>query len=130
MSPQEEFVMSLSDSMRNSTLSYLYGLMDMKKLRLALMPLALDAGDSRESEALRIANQLLGDFADLDSGYLSERDFKQNLMNLLFGQSISKYMELQLNQFSPQPGTCTGTSTSVGTGSFELAGTGLAMVFA
>jgi hypothetical protein len=121
--------MSLSDSLKASILAYLYEPTSLSDFRSKATPLALDAGESRDPEALRIANQILGDFADLDLGHMSEKDLKQNLRNLLFGQSASKYLELPFDPFIPQPATSTGTSTTEGAASFELVGTGRALVF-
>lgn len=114
--------MSLSNSMKKSILSYLYGQIDLKELRATIAPLALDAGESRDQEDLRIANQLLADFADLDTTQLSEQGFRQNLLTMLFTQYI------EFDALTQQ--IRTATSTSGETGSFAFAGTGRAAVFA
>jgi hypothetical protein len=119
--------MSLSNSLRASILSYLWGSEDLKQLRSTATPLALNAGDTRDSEALPLANLLLADFADLDEGYISEQNFKQNLANLLFSRSASIEIELSFNPFNAHR-LRTGTLTSVEKDSFALAGIGRALV--
>jgi len=108
--------------MKESIIAYLNGPMDLQKLRDTTTPLALDAGDTRNQDDLRIANALLANFIDLDLSHISEQDFKQNLTNLLFSQYI-EFDSLCLKMR-------TASSTSEQTGSFALVGTGRAAVFA
>lgn len=122
--------MPLPESFKSQMISYLYGSLSLNTLRERLAPFAIDAGDSRDPESLRLANGLIGNFSDFDEGHLKETELKQNLYNLLFGASTSSYMEIKLDYAAPAIRTGTATSGSGEAAPFGSAGRKRATVFA
>jgi hypothetical protein len=121
--------MKLLDPLKSQILAYLGGAITLAALREWFAPLSMDAESSGDPDAIRAAYQMIGDFSDLDEGFLSDLQLKQNLVNLLFDPPFaSPYLEIQFGQ---APGFTTGTLT--GLEAFALpafAGTTRALEFA
>lgn len=116
------------DQLKSQILAYLSGTITLAALRDWFAPVSMDAESSGDRDLIRATYKMIGDFSDLDEGFLSEIQLKQNLVNLLFHPAFaSPYLEIQLGQ-SP---TVT-TSTLTGVEAFALsafAGTARALVF-
>jgi hypothetical protein len=117
--------MKLTDQLKSLILAYLCETISLADLRRQSASLSMDAGDSKESEALRIANAIVGDFSDVDEGFLSEQQLKQNLAALLYpSPSMASLQEPH------DSGSKTGTSTTVAIEPASFVGAGLVMEYA
>lgn len=102
--------MTLPNAIKGEILAYLYEAFTLDELRNRIAGFTLRAGiadpralDSDGQEAFRIASQLIGDFSDLDEGYITEIQLRQQLRNMLFGQVTTPYIEIPspLGQIAP-----------------------------
>lgn len=97
----------------------------------------MDIISSDDPDATRLGNELIGNFSDLDEGFLDEPKLKRNLASVLFSPPFaSHYIEIQfdlMNTMQSTPRVQTSTTNEVeqmASGVWALPGTGLALVSA
>lgn len=110
-------------------LDYLSGKIGLVELRKRYASRSMDDVCSSDSEAVRVANAIIGAFSDYDEGFLSEDQLRQQLSDLLF-PSPSPTPIKQVGFIGSELTVKTGTAITVEERSPAFAGAGRALVFA